>query len=102
MSWHTTAPTRVLVIISTIVVALVLLLASSVGASGAVVETTEVYSVRSGDTLWDIAAERTPEGRDVRDTVAAIRSINRIGHSVIHPGQSLDVPVGNPASTENR
>lgn len=94
MPWQKTAPTRVLVIISTIVVALVLLLASSVGASGNVVQTTEVYSVRAGDTLWDIAVERTPDGRDVRDTVAAIRSINQLTQSVIQPGQKLDVPAG--------
>ena len=92
MQRRATAPTRVLVIIFTIVVALVLLLASSVGASGAVIVTTEDYVVRSGDTLWDIASERTPDGRDVRDTVAAIRSINRLSQSVIHPGQVLEVP----------
>ena len=94
MPRRTTIPTRVVVIISTIVVALVLLLASSVGASGAVVVSTEEYLVRSGDTLWDIAVERTPEGRDVRDTVAAIRSINRLERSVIQPGQVLGVPAG--------
>ena len=92
MQRRVTAPTRLLVIIFTIVVALVLLLASSVGANGAVIVTTEDYTVRTGDTLWDIATERTPAGRDVRDTVAAIRSINRLDQSVIHPGQVLEVP----------
>lgn len=92
MSRPTTASTRVLVIISTIVVALVLLLASSVGASGSVAVTTEDYRVRTGDTLWEIAADRTADGGDVRDTVAAIRSINRLDGSLIHPGQILEVP----------
>ncbi len=89
---HKTTPSRVLVIISTVVVALVLLLASGVGASGDVAVATEDYIVRSGDTLWDIAAARTPEGHDVRDIVAAIRSVNRLEGAVIHPGQVLEVP----------
>ena len=92
MTRQATAPSRVLVIISTIVVALVLLLASTVGASGEVIVTTEDYTVRSGDTIWDIAVDRTPDGRDVRDTVAAIQAINRLPHSTIHPGQTLEVP----------
>ncbi len=87
-----TAPSRMLVIISTTVAALVLLLASAVGATADVVVSTESYSVRSGDTIWDIAAERTPAGHDIRDTVAAIRAINRLTHSTIHPGQELEVP----------
>lgn len=88
-----TAPSRVLVIISTVVVALVLLLASGVGASGdAAGSTTEAYVVRSGDTLWGIAAARTPEGRDVRDVLAAIRSVNGLDGALIHPGHILEVP----------
>ena len=90
---QTTAPSRVLVIISTVVVALVLLLASSVAATGDAVR-TEAYSVHAGDTLWDIAAERTPSGGDVRDTVAAIRSINRLTGTLIRPGQAIEVPAG--------
>ncbi len=89
---HRTAPSRVLVIISTVVVALVLLLASGVGASGDVVVSTEEYTVSSGDTLWEIAAARTPTGHDVRDVVAAIRSVNRIDGALIQPGQVLEVP----------
>jgi Tfp pilus assembly protein FimV len=83
----------VLVIISTIVVALVLLLASGVDATADVTANTESYVVRSGDTIWDIAAERTPDGFDVRDTVAAIQAMNRLSRATIHPGQTLEVPL---------
>ena len=55
MSRLTVIPSRVLIVISTIVVALVLLLASSVQATGELLEITEVqtaeYKVRSGDNF---------------------------------------------------
>lgn len=94
---QTTAPSRVIVIISTIVVALLLLLVSSVNATDASslddFDTVEV-KVRSGDSLWSIAEVHTPPGHDVRVTVDAIKTMNRIDGSVIRPGQRLDVPAG--------
>ena len=96
MTRHMIAPSRALVIVSTIVVALVLLLASGVGATGDMdIHSTEQYTVRSGDTLWEIAEDHASRGRDVRDVVAAIRSINRLSESVIYPGQTLEVPSNN-------
>lgn len=92
MTRHMIAPSRALVIVSTIVVMLVLLLASGVGATGEINHSTEQYTVRSGDTLWEIAEEHASQGRDVRDVVAAIRSVNRLSESMIYPGQTLEVP----------
>lgn len=96
---YRSAPSRAIVIITTIVIALVLLLASSVGASGEPGSTTgdiatasRTYIVRSGDTLWEIAAEVMPDGGDVRDVVGLIRTMNGLERSVIRPGQRLDVP----------
>jgi LysM repeat protein len=80
-----------LVIISTIVVALALLLAPSVLAAGPEPETVD-YTVRSGDTLWNIAAEVVVDG-DIRDVVAQIRHINDLDSSLIQPGQVLELPV---------
>ncbi len=91
MPRYLTAPTRFLVIISTIVVALALLLASSVLAAGPEPETVD-YTVRSGDTLWNIAAEVVVDG-DIRDVVAQIRHINDLDSSLIQPGQVLELPV---------
>ena len=89
---QTTASSRVLVIISTIVVALVLLLPSTGGASQEAA--TDDYVVRSGDTLWEIAAERTVAGEDVRSTISVIRSLNDLESSLIKPGETLVVPSG--------
>ena len=66
MSWRATASIRLLVIISLIAMML-LLLASSVGA-GTTVETTLEHRVTSGETLWEIAGEYTPEGESIHWT----------------------------------
>ena len=87
---QTTASSRVLVIISTIVVALVLLLPSTGGAAQEAA--TEDYVVRSGDTLWEIAEERTVAGEDIRGTIAGIRRLNELDSSLIQPGDVLLVP----------
>jgi len=79
-----------LVIISTFVVALVLLLASSVMAAGPE-PTTADYQVRSGDTLWAIATTVAGDD-DVRDVVWQIKHLNGLDSSVIYPGQVLVVP----------
>ena len=97
MSRHTVIPSRVLIVISTVVVALVLLLASSVQATGELPEVAEVvtaeYKVRSGDSLWDIAADHTPDGRDIWTTIESIKRANGIKGSVIRPGQTLEIPL---------
>lgn len=92
MPRHTIIPSRVLIVISTVVVALVLLLASSVQATPELLETAD-YKVRSGDNLWEIADDYTPEGRDVRNTIEAIKRLNDLDSSVIQPGQLLEIPV---------
>ena len=93
MPRYMTAPSRFLVIISTMVVALVLLLASSVMAAGPEPETVD-FRVRSGDSLWTIAEMVAPEATDVRGVVAEIRTLNDLETSVITPGQTLLVPAG--------
>lgn len=91
MPRYLTTPSRFLVIISTFVVALVLLLASSVMAAGPE-PTTVDYRVRAGDTLWNIAGEVAP-GDDIRGVVSEIRDLNDLDSSLIYPGQILVVPV---------
>jgi LysM repeat protein len=92
---------RALVIISTTVVALVLLLATAVYAfTGPVpIEGTEhgtesaaEYRVRAGDTLWGIAADHTEPGGDVRHGVALIMELNDLEGSLIRAGEVLVVP----------
>ena len=93
MPRYLTAPSRFLVIISTFVVALVLLLASSVMAAGPEPETAD-YRVRSGDTLWTIAEVVADDNEDIRGVIAEIRDLNTLDSSLIIPGQVLLVPVG--------
>lgn len=88
----TTAPSRALVTISIVLVALVLLLASSVQATGSDPVELDAYKVGAGDTLWTIAGDVTPEGGDVRDTISVIKRLNRLDGSLIRPGQVLEVP----------
>jgi LysM repeat protein len=92
MMRQATAQTRVLVIISTIVVIAALLLLSTGEASGAPQAVS--YTVDAGDTLWEIAADRTAHGEDVRRTVTEIKQLNGLTTSLIVPGQTLLVPAG--------
>lgn len=55
---------------------------------------TETIRVGSGDTLWDIAAERTPEGQGVQATIDEIRSLNAMDAGALQAGQLLLVPAG--------
>jgi nucleoid-associated protein YgaU len=66
-------------------------LAGSVGADGPV--PTEVYVVRSGDTLWEIAAPVTAPGDDVRATIAEIVELNDLRGAGLSVGQELRVPI---------
>ena len=85
---------RTMVIISTVVLA-VLLLASSVRAVSppdAPPSDAVEYTVAAGDTLWAIAGRLTGPGEDRRPVVSEIRRVNGLEGSLIHPGQTLLVP----------
>jgi len=82
----------------TLVVCIVLLLASAVAAETpetggeAVASTTHV--VVSGDTLWDIASRHTDAGGDVRRTIFDIQRASGLEGSQLFPGQVLRIPAG--------
>lgn len=57
---------------------------------------TVPYTVKAGDTLWDIASTRcfangVRDNYDVRRVVMVIQKINGID-SYIYPGQRLEIP----------
>ena len=66
------------------------------GASGANAESppgpaTE-YVVASGDTLWEIAAEHTSDGEDIRVVIDEIKERSGITSSSLQIGQVLQIP----------
>ena len=83
---------RALVLPLALAMVFLLVLANSVQANSPVA--TETHRVLAGDTLWDIAAEHTSSGDDVRKTVRLIKDLNDLSGGIIHPGQQLFVPVG--------
>lgn len=48
-------------------------------------------TVRAGDTLWSIAAQRYPNA-DPRDKVDEILRANRLSGPEVYPGEQLRVP----------
>jgi len=51
------------------------------------------YQVRSGQTLWSIAKEYTPNNKDIRQTIYEIKKLNDQDLSIIYPGQTIKVQV---------
>lgn len=99
-----TVPLRALVIISLVVLAVLLLASAGVASGGDTVgrdssgseasQPAVDHQVRSGDTLWSIAAGHADPGTDVRAVIAEIRLLNDLDTTVIHPGQTLQLPPG--------
>lgn len=56
-----------------------------------VAEPTEVITVGTGQTLWEIAAEISDDG-DVRDAMRHIERINALESTMLVAGQRLAVP----------
>jgi LysM repeat protein len=87
---------RVVVLLTSVALALVLLFVSSVSAADPTdvdaSEWTATHLVVGGDTLWGIALEVTPPGEDVRIVVEDIKRYNGLSNSLIVPGQVLFVP----------
>lgn len=79
-------------------VAVVLGVAFFLGASSVATEepgsapVTEVVTVGTGETLWELAAERTVPGEDVRDTMLEIERLNALESTALDAGQRLLVP----------
>ncbi len=52
----------------------------------------ETVIVTPGDTLWEIAVDHKPRGKDTRVYVEAIKRVNGLSVSDIHPGDTLVLP----------
>ena len=52
------------------------------------------FHVKSGDTVWGIAANYVTARDDIRDLTQAITQLNGLNHNArIYPGQVLKVPM---------
>ncbi|MGI8909950.1 MAG: LysM peptidoglycan-binding domain-containing protein [Rubrobacteraceae bacterium] len=51
-----------------------------------------VYTVSSGDTLWEVATEHYPPSEDPRVVIEAIREENGLAGYGLQPGQRLKLP----------
>ena len=83
--------TRIAVLFMAVILALTLIFAAGAQAGNTLRETS-AHVVGAGETLWDIAAEHTAPGGDVRATLYDIRQMNDLSGSVLGVGQSLIVP----------
>ena len=100
MTISASTPQRVVVLLTSIALALVLLLAGDVvaraadtGASPPVTAGEILHTVTSGETLWEIGALYADPGDDVRDTIHDIRRLNGLADSLIRVGDVLLIPV---------
>jgi len=70
-------------------------LLGSYAAAGATEEpVVDTYVVRSGDTLWDIAAASRAEGESVQEQVRELVRLNGMSGAHVDAGQTLLVPRG--------
>ena len=49
--------------------------------------------VDEGDTLWSVARQTLPRGRDIRDYILEIQRVNGLESAYIYQGQTLEVPL---------
>jgi hypothetical protein len=98
MTISITRQQRVVVLLTSVALALVLLFVSSVSAADPsdvdASEWTATHMVVGGDTLWEIALDVTTPGDDVRIVVEDIKRHNGLTSSLIVPGQVLILPEG--------
>jgi LysM repeat protein len=101
MTSSASTPLRFVVLLTSVVVALLLLLTGTVSAragdetlaSDAVVRASVHHQVVAGDSLWTIAEGYTVPGEDVRIVIHDIKVANGLDTSVIDVGQVLVIPV---------
>jgi nucleoid-associated protein YgaU len=65
---------------------------SSVRLYAATVPTYVTVTVRSGDTIWSIAASHDRSNLDLQELVDRISDANRLQGGALQPGQHLRIP----------
>jgi LysM repeat protein len=54
--------------------------------------TYAMVTVKSGDSLWTIAAKNTADNGDIQSTVDEIVAVNHLDGASLNPGQRLRIP----------
>jgi len=104
MTISASTPLRVVVLLTSVALALALLLTGAVvarandgsvtgSASDLTVSAHIEHLVVFGDTLWGIAAAYTAPADDIRDTIFDIKAANNLESSLIVTGQTLVIPL---------
>lgn len=83
---------RLLVLALTAFIIFGLSMAFNSGGASDVQEYVE-FSVRPGDTLWNIARIHSPANMDIREYIYQIQVINNVKNSIIYPGDILLLPI---------
>lgn len=65
---------------------------SSMSLHAATATRYSTTTVRSGQTLWSIAAAHTGETGDIQETIDRISEANHLSSAPIQPGQHLRIP----------
>lgn len=65
-----------------------------IGMNKSVAQDGRARTVKSGDTIWTIAREYKPQGKDMREFVREISQLNNIDDASIYCGQTLIIPRG--------
>lgn len=86
---------RLVVFLATLLTALALCFVMAAGSVATqekgTPEPSQIITVGTGDTLWDIAAARADDG-DVRSMVERIQRLNALDSAMVAAGQRLRVP----------
>ncbi len=66
---------------------------SSVRLYAATPQRSTFVTVRSGDTLWSIAAAHTSADGNIESTIDRISAVNHLGTAPLQPGERLRIPL---------
>ncbi|OIQ87763.1 cell division suppressor protein YneA [mine drainage metagenome] len=83
---------RAAVLVAILTLGVVLLAGRAAAADDSGPLRVEVYTVATGDTLWQIASRVTTPGEDIRDVVIRLEELNRMSSVDLWAGEQILIP----------
>ncbi|MHB1489181.1 MAG: LysM peptidoglycan-binding domain-containing protein [Cellulomonas sp.] len=83
---------RAAVLVAVLTLGVVLLAGRAAAADDSGPLRVEVYTVATGDTLWQIASRVTTPGEDIRDVVIRLEELNRMSSVDLWAGEQILIP----------